>query len=267
MSSEAAPLEGTFVRRRPPVAVRRRRVLVAVANHSLLIATALDLPAAVRVRPADVADDEPAGALAQALARPVRVAQLRGRLLEGAALALRAEHAHLRRPRHARAAGLEHPGRLRARPPALAREQCGVPDHARRVDAAAAGDRHPGLRALREAAPRRLALAADHPELVRRRLRDLPAAPVLPDHPRGIPRRRARGRLRRVPDPDDRRPTSGQAGDRGGGAVLVPLLLQRLLRAAALHRRELAALDALARAVAVPLALPGAVEPGHGGDA
>src|SRR5204863_6080912 len=39
------------------------------------------------------------------------------------------------------------------------------------------------------------------------------------------------------------------------------------LRAAALHRRELVPLDAVARAVAVPLALPGAVEPRHGGDA
>ena len=82
----------------------------------------------------------------------------------------------------------------------------GVPDHARRDDAAAAGDDRAGLRALGEAAPRRHALAADLPELARRRVLDLPAAPVLPDDPRGVPRRRARGRLRRVPDPDDRRP-------------------------------------------------------------
>jgi multiple sugar transport system permease protein len=40
MSTEAAPAPATFVRRRPPVAVRRRRFLVAVANHSLLIAAA-----------------------------------------------------------------------------------------------------------------------------------------------------------------------------------------------------------------------------------
>ena len=43
--------------------------------------------------------------------------------------------------------------------------------------------------------------------------------------------------------------------------------LERLLRAAALHRGELAALDAVARPVAVPLALPGAMEPDDGGDA
>ena len=47
-------------------------------------------------------------------------------------------------------------------------------------------------------APDRVALAADPPELVRRRVLDLPAAPVLPDDPGGVPRRRARRRLRRV---------------------------------------------------------------------
>jgi multiple sugar transport system permease protein len=41
VSSEAAPFEGELVRRRPPVAVRRRRLLISVANHSLLIATAI----------------------------------------------------------------------------------------------------------------------------------------------------------------------------------------------------------------------------------
>jgi multiple sugar transport system permease protein len=41
MSTEAAPAPASFVRRRPPVAVRRRRFLVAVANHSLLIAAAI----------------------------------------------------------------------------------------------------------------------------------------------------------------------------------------------------------------------------------
>ena len=43
MTSGTASLERTdaFVRRRPPVAVRRKRLLIAIANHSLLIATAL----------------------------------------------------------------------------------------------------------------------------------------------------------------------------------------------------------------------------------
>jgi multiple sugar transport system permease protein len=37
----AAAQAGTFVRRKPPVGVRRRRFLLAVANHSLLIAAAI----------------------------------------------------------------------------------------------------------------------------------------------------------------------------------------------------------------------------------
>ena len=39
---------------------------------------------------------------------------------------------------------------------------------------------------LSKLAPDRVALAADHPELARRRLLDLPPAPVLPDDPRGV---------------------------------------------------------------------------------
>src|SRR5262249_54526096 len=46
-----------------------------------------------------------------------------------------------------------------------------------------------------------------------------------------------------------------------------PLLLQRLLRAAPVHEREPEPLDALARAVAVPDDLPGAVESDDGRDA
>ena len=41
-------------------------------------------------------------------------------------------------------------------------------------------------------------LAAHHPELVRGRVRDLPAPPVLPHDPGGVPRRGAGRRLRRV---------------------------------------------------------------------
>jgi multiple sugar transport system permease protein len=44
VSTEAAPARaapGTFVRRRPPVAVRRKRFLVGVATHSLLIVAAI----------------------------------------------------------------------------------------------------------------------------------------------------------------------------------------------------------------------------------
>ena len=45
----------------------------------------------------------------------------------------------------------------------------------------------------------------------------------------------------------DGRPAAGEAGDRGRRAVRVPVLLQRLLRAAPVHGREPAALDAVAR--------------------
>ena len=57
-----------------------------------------------------------------------------------------------------------------------------------------AGDGRAAVRDVREAAPGRHAVAADRPELVRRRVLDLPAAPVLPDDPGGVLRRRARRR-------------------------------------------------------------------------
>ena len=41
MTSASVPVASALVRRRPPAAVRRQRFLVAVANHSLLIAAAL----------------------------------------------------------------------------------------------------------------------------------------------------------------------------------------------------------------------------------
>ena len=117
-------------------------------------------------------------------------------------------------------------------------------------------------------APRRHALAADHPELVRRRVLDLPAAPVLPDDPRGVPRRGARGRLRRAPDPHDRRRAAGEAGDRRGRALLDSSTRSTTsscrCSTSARTRDNWVALD---RALAVPLAAPGAVEPDDGGDA
>jgi multiple sugar transport system permease protein len=41
MSSTSVPVAGTLVRRKPPAAVRRRRFLLGVANHSILIAAAI----------------------------------------------------------------------------------------------------------------------------------------------------------------------------------------------------------------------------------
>ena len=139
---------------------------------------------------------------------------------------------------------LEHPGRVRAREAALAGPRRRVARRPRRADAAAAGVGRPALRHVGEARERdrvpvhRLALAADHPGVARRRVLDLPAAPVLPDDPGGVPRRRARRRLRRVPHPHHGRAAAGEAGDRRGRALLRPLHVQRLLPAAAVPERQ-----------------------------
>src|SRR5207302_10496506 len=90
---------------------------------------------------------------------------------------------------------------------------------------------------------------------------------VLPHDPGGVPRRGARRRLRRASYPLHRRDAAREACTRRRRALLVPLHLQRLLPAAALRGREPAPLGALDRALAVPLAAPGAVEPDDGGDA
>ena len=224
---------------RLPKAVRRRRFLVGVAQPQPADRRGARVPPAGRVRRSDLADDERAGALDESLARAVPLEQLRRRVPQVAAVALDDQLVHLRVARHARAPALEHPRRLRPRTPALAGPRCDVHGRACRADAAAAGDGHPALRDVGEAAPRRDALAADHPELVRRRVRDLPAAAVLHDDPGGVHRRRARRRLRRAPHPHHGRLPAREAGDRRGRALLGALYVERLLPAAALRRREL----------------------------
>ena len=70
--------------------VRRQALLVAVAEHSILIALAIMFLRAVRVHRPDGADDRRPGAVAEAVAEPVPVEQLHRRVPPGAALALRA---------------------------------------------------------------------------------------------------------------------------------------------------------------------------------
>ena len=96
-----------------------------------------------------------------------------------------------------------------------------VPARAGRDDAAAAGDDRAALRDVSRSCTWSGTLcAADPAQLVRRRVLDLPAAPVLPDDPGGLPRRRARRRLRRVPHPASRSSCRlAKPGDRGGRAV------------------------------------------------
>ena len=173
-----------------------------------------------RVRGPHVADDESPGALGRHLAAAVPLRELPRRLPRRAALALGAQLVHLRVARDARPPDLEHPRGLRVRVPALAGPRRRVHGRPRRADAAAAGDGRAALHHVGEARARRRPLAADHPELVRRRVRDLPAPPVLPHDPERVPRRRAGRRLRRAPRADAGRAAARQAGDRGGRALL-----------------------------------------------
>ena len=135
-------------------------------------------------------------------------------------------------------------------------------------DAAAAGDDRAALRDVGEAPPGRHALAADPPELARRRVLDLPAAPVLPDDPGGVPRRRARRRLRRVPDPDYGRRAGWPSRRSPRSRCSSFLFYFNDFFGPLLYTGENAdALDAVGRPGAVPDAAPGAVEPDDGGDA
>src|SRR5262245_25322522 len=225
------------------------------------------VPPAVRLHRPYLADDGRAGAVGTPVAEPVPLAQLHRRLSPGADLAVGDQHVHVLRAGDARSALLQHPGRVRALAAALARTESRVRHRPDRADAAAGRLGRAALRDVGEAAPCREPRPADHPELVRRRVLDLPAPAVLPDDPGGVPRRRARRRLRRAAHPLDRRAALGEAGDRCGRALLVPVHVQRLLPAAALPAREPEPLGAADRPVGVPLAAPGAVEPDDGGDA
>ena len=172
-----------LVRRQLPPAVRRHRLLVAIADHSLLIAAAIIflLPVVFIFLTSLMTSEQ---ALSPKLwpdpfqwgnyrevfsSAPVWRWALNSFIYSGlATLGL---------------LDLERPRRLCARPAALARARGCLPRRARGADAAATGHGRAALRDVGEAAPRRHAVAADPAELARRRVRDLPPAPVLPHDP------------------------------------------------------------------------------------
>ena len=95
---------------------------------------------------------------------------------------------------------------------------------------------HPDVPVLGEAAgPVRHAVAADHPDGVRRRVLDLPAAPVPDDDPERVPGRGEGRRLRRPAGAPEGRPADGETGYRRGRPLPVLLRVERLLRAADLR--------------------------------
>src|SRR4029453_3255774 len=111
------------------------------------------------------------------LAEPVPLAELHRRLSPGTDLALDPQHDDVLGPRDARRPLLEHSGGVRALADPLAGPQHRFRDGADRADAAAGRLSRAAVRDVGEAASRRRPGAADHPELVRRRLLDLSAAP------------------------------------------------------------------------------------------
>src|SRR3954468_2920774 len=257
---DTGPAQAAVGRAAAPVPRRSREPLAADRGRG-------HLPDAVRVHRPDLADDERAGAVGAPLAEPVPLAQLHRRLPRGSDLAVGDQHVHLLVCRDAGRALLEHPGGVRAVAHPLAGTRPRIRHRPRGPDAAACRIGRAAVRDVGEAPSRWQPRASDHSELVRRRVLDLSAAPVLPDDSRGIPRRGTRRRLRRAADPADRRAAAGEARDRGGRALLVPLHVQRLLPAAAVSAREPEPLGAADRALGVPVAAPGAVEPDDGRNA
>ena len=153
--------------------------------------------------------------------RPVPLAQLRRRVHEAPLWRWALNSFIYSEPRDARAAGLEHPGRLRVLAAALARPRRGLPGRAGRADAAAAGD---GRAALRDVGEARTSIGTLWPLIIPNWFGDAFAIFLLRQFfltiPRGVPRRRARRRLRRVPHPHHGRAAAREAGDRRRGAVL-----------------------------------------------
>ena len=140
---------------------------------------------------------------------------------------------------------------------ALARARRRLPDRPGRADAAAPGHGRPALRDVGQ-----LDLVGSlWPLILPNWFGDAFAIFLLrqffPHHPAGVHRRRPRGRLRRAPHPRHRRPPAREAGDRRRRALLDPLHLERLLPAPPLPLGQPGQLGRVDRALAVPLAPPG----------
>ena len=137
--------------------------------------------------------------------RPVPLAQLRRRLRPGPAAALDRQHASLRRARR-RSACWSRASRWPTRSPGCS-GAAATPSFLVVLVALMLPPQVtvvPLYVHVGQAAPGRHPVAADRAQLVRRRVLDLPAAPVLPDDPAGVPRRGPGRRGRRVADPAPR---------------------------------------------------------------
>ena len=249
----------TPVRSRPHV--KRHRFLSSVGQHAILIAfAAMFLVPFFFIVMTALMTEEPSR---HALVHPssVRVEQLRDGLPSRPVLPIHLEHHADRAPVDARDHPVVRPRRVRPRADALEGSSGGVPARALDVDAPRPGDDRAALRPVGAPGADRPPDAVDPPELPRRRVLDLPVAAVLHDDPRGAVRRRPRGWRERVPDHDARDRAAGEARDRGGRAVQLPLQLERPVLASAVPGAEPEALDADARPHGVPAAARHRVEP------
>ena len=147
------------------------------------------------------------------------------------------EHADPRDRVDDRHGPLVHARRLWLRPVPVPGPRRAV--HARPVDdlPARRGHPHPDVCRVREARLGGDLPAAPRPDVLRERLRRVPA-PAVPAHDPARPRRGRDDRRRRpAPDPALGHPAAGLAGDRRGRDLHLRVLVERLLRAADLPRR------------------------------
>ena len=194
---------------------------MAVANHAVLIAVSIAFAVPVIFMALTAVMSDQQALSARLIPAPVRLEQLQDGVRPAGHGAAHLEYVPLRGALHRGRGDLLRAGRIRVRPARVERAKRRVPAGAGDADAAHPGDLgaavHPvgaPVSRLDRDSVRGHAEAADHPQLLRRRVLDLPAAPVLHDHPQRADRRHAGRRRRRVPDPDAGGRAAGQAGDR-----------------------------------------------------